>query len=101
MLEEDHEVKVTRLDDTLYCRTRRVVVLLETCLDNFVDAGAFHKESSACYNCRQGADNRRDFASSAETSDIRIGLKMAFAKDRGDKGSKRKGCDHRTMYLTS
>jgi len=96
MSEEDKGARVTKLDDKLFCKTRRTTILLETCLDNFVDAGAFHKESSACYGCRQGADNRRAFASSTETGETRADLKRAFAISRNNK---RRRSGHRVISL--
>lgn len=48
--------------DDFYCRARRRRLTLGKCLDDFLNANALDKRSSACWSCLQGRDNRESFS---------------------------------------
>lgn len=43
-----------RLDAPFYCKTRRIEVTIQKCLDSFVEANAFSFKESSCFKCTQG-----------------------------------------------
>ena len=50
------------LGDLFYCKSRRRQLLLDKCLDDYMDANAFERRRSACHHCPQGRTNREEFA---------------------------------------
>lgn len=54
------------LDDFFYCSKRNERLRVGTCMDNYVDANAFHNQSSSCFNCAKGRAIRETFANSAD-----------------------------------
>ncbi|MBP7125572.1 hypothetical protein KBD49_04320 [Myxococcota bacterium] len=43
-----------RLEAPFYCKTRRIEVTVQKCLDSFVEANAFSFKESTCFKCTQG-----------------------------------------------
>ena len=56
------EPQKMKLEDKFYCRARRKWLILDKCLNDYVNANAFEKRRSACYRCLQGRRNREAFA---------------------------------------
>lgn len=50
------------LYDTFECRSRRMVVSLDKCLSDFVDADVYQRRRRACFRCPDGRRNRENFA---------------------------------------
>ncbi|KKR49126.1 MAG: hypothetical protein UT86_C0001G0098 [Candidatus Magasanikbacteria bacterium GW2011_GWC2_40_17] len=47
------------------CRQKRKLVVLEKCLDGYMNANALKKKRSVCYRCSDGRKNRQAFQESA------------------------------------
>lgn len=58
---------MSTLTDSFYCRSKRRVIQLEGCLDDYVDANSFEKRRSACFRCPIGRRNREAYAASGES----------------------------------
>ncbi len=58
---------MTALSDQFYCRSRRRSVLLEHCLDDYVDANSLERRHSACFRCPHGHKNRDAYAASGQS----------------------------------
>jgi len=43
-----------RLEAPFYCKSRRVEVTVQKCLDSFVEANAFASKEATCFKCVQG-----------------------------------------------
>lgn len=59
-----------RLPVSFRCKTKKRIVLLTKCLDNYVDINAkpfkkMHGKIPACWLCSQGRAHRKEFASHA------------------------------------
>jgi len=50
------------LSDSFECRSRRMVVSLDKCLSDFVDADVYQRRRRACFRCPEGRRNREVFA---------------------------------------
>lgn len=50
--------------DIFYCRARRRRLVLEKCLEDYVESNAFNRRKSACWRCPQGRRNRERYAAS-------------------------------------
>lgn len=59
--------QMTALDDQFYCRSKRRMIQLGSCLDEYVDANSFEKRRSACFRCPNGRRNREAYALSGES----------------------------------
>jgi hypothetical protein len=55
------------LGDRFLCRSRRRWVLLENCLDDYVDANSLEKRRSACFRCPHGHTRRDAYAASGQS----------------------------------
>jgi len=53
---------MTELSDTFYCRPRRKELVLDKCLNDYLESNAFENRRSACFRCPQGRKNRESFA---------------------------------------
>ncbi|MEK7512522.1 MAG: hypothetical protein AAB575_05975 [Patescibacteria group bacterium] len=60
--------EVMSLMDTYHCPVKRCTMLLENCLDDYVNAAAYENRRSICFGCREGRKTRERFASSANPS---------------------------------
>lgn len=54
------------LEDSFYCRPRRVVVVLGQCLDRYLDANSFERKGSVCFRCPAGRANREEYADAGD-----------------------------------
>lgn len=48
--------------DSFECRSRRMTVSLEKCLNDYVDADVYQRRRRACFRCPEGRKNREEFA---------------------------------------
>ena len=55
------------LTDSFYCRSKRRVIQLENCLDDYVNANSFEQRRSACFRCPIGRRNREAYASGSDS----------------------------------
>jgi hypothetical protein len=61
--------EVTELNETFHCKSRRKALPLDKCLNDYLEANAFDRKSSACFRCPQGRKNREAFADGQEAGD--------------------------------
>jgi hypothetical protein len=50
------------MSDVFRCKARRRWINLEKCLDDYCNANAFGKRTSACFGCAQGKKNRHNYS---------------------------------------
>lgn len=58
------------LSDKVRCLKKKKIVTLEKCLNAYVEATAFNKFNSDCYNCPFGRDRRERFSCPLSTINI-------------------------------
>lgn len=62
---ETGNLSETGTQTVFLCRQRRKMVVLEKCLDDYMNANALKKKRSVCYRCSEGRKNRQAFYESA------------------------------------
>ncbi|MBM4386913.1 MAG: hypothetical protein FJ088_04185 [Deltaproteobacteria bacterium] len=55
---------LNNLNDEFYCRPRRKKLILDKCLDDFMNANAYENKRSVCWRCPIGRRNRENFSNS-------------------------------------
>ena len=56
------KVDTMGLTDAFECRARRMLVSLDKCLSDYMDADVFQRRRRACFRCPEGRRNREAFA---------------------------------------
>ena len=50
-------------EDDFYCRLRKRRVVLQKCLNDYVNANALNEKNGSCWQCDQGHKNRISYSS--------------------------------------
>ena len=57
------------LEEKCYCRKKNKTITLEKCLDGLINATAFKKTNSDCYECLYGRNRREQFSTPVTSDD--------------------------------
>ena len=65
------------------CRARHRRITIRRCLEDFTDVHALRDKTNVCFQCRQGAGHRVEFAFNVEATEQRIDAIIAISSTQG------------------